>query len=66
MNDVQNLRKVSLNFFFIFKTVARVIRRNIEFAMITVVTGKTQENREDFVCLLCLHLCIMVVPSLGT
>ncbi|KAB2599715.1 hypothetical protein D8674_009986 [Pyrus ussuriensis x Pyrus communis] len=31
-----------------FKTVDRVTRQNIESAMITIVTGKTQQNREDF------------------
>ncbi|XP_048442388.1 uncharacterized protein LOC125478309 [Pyrus x bretschneideri] len=44
-----------------FKTVDRVTRQNIESAMITIVTGKTQQNREDFVCLMCLHLCITLL-----
>ncbi|KAB2597275.1 hypothetical protein D8674_000195 [Pyrus ussuriensis x Pyrus communis] len=44
-----------------FKTVDRVTRQNIESAMITIVTGKTQQNREDFLCLMCLHLCITLL-----
>ncbi|KAL6285597.1 hypothetical protein ACE6H2_009987 [Prunus campanulata] len=39
----------------------RVSRQNIESAMCKVVTGKTQQDREDFVCLICLHFCITLL-----
>ncbi|CAB4303677.1 unnamed protein product [Prunus armeniaca] len=39
----------------------RVSRQNIESAMSKVVTGKTKQDHEDFVCLICLHFCITLL-----
>jgi hypothetical protein len=44
-----------------FENTERVSRQNIESAMCKLVTCNTQQEREDFVCLVCLHFCITLL-----
>ena len=44
-----------------FNIIGRVSRQNVEALLFDKVKGQTKQDQEDFVCLLCLYLCITIL-----